>query len=127
VTVALLFLTPPPGFAPQVEFTLTPAEGTEGLYSLQSTEAPQLRLFALDAGAYLPDYSPVISDEQSAALELTTPDDALVLVVANTGADGITVNLMAPIVVNQKTGVSAQVILEGQEWPLRGKLGEQSA
>lgn len=29
---------------------------------------------------------------------------------------------MAPIVVNAATGMCAQVILEGQDWPLRAEL-----
>ena len=53
---------------------------------------------------------------------LRGPADAMVLVVANPGQAGTTVNLMAPIVVNTATGASAQVILEGQDWPLRAEL-----
>ncbi len=35
-------------------------------------------------------------------------------------------NLMAPIVVNAKTGACAQVILEGQDWPLRAELSRSA-
>lgn len=50
------------------------------------------------------------------------PEDALVLVVVNPGDPGTTMNLLAPIVVNSATGTSAQVILDGQGWPLRAEL-----
>lgn len=119
---ALAFIAPPPGFAPFVDFTLSDIDGAEGLYSLEATQDAGIRLFVLDAAVFLPDYTPVISDEQSAALGLATAEDAAVLVVANPSDEATTMNLMAPIVVNRATGVSAQVILEGQNWPLRAEL-----
>ncbi|KGJ79510.1 hypothetical protein GY21_04915 [Cryobacterium roopkundense] len=119
---ALTFVTPPPGLAPLTDFTLNTVDGADGLYSLQAVPNPSTRLYVLDASVYLPDYTPYISSEQSDALSLTAPTDALVLVVVNPGEGSTTVNLMAPIVVNAATGMCAQVILEGQDWPLRAEL-----
>ncbi|MCU1424765.1 MAG: Flagellar assembly factor FliW, partial [Microbacteriaceae bacterium] len=42
--------------------------------------------------------------------------------VANPSDEGTTMNLLAPVVVNATSGRSAQVILEGQDWPLRAQL-----
>lgn len=123
----LTFVTPPPGLAPLTDFVLNEIDGAGGLYSLRASAVPTTRLFVLDAAVYLPAYTPVISDDQSAALALTEPADALVLVVVNPGEGGTTVNLMAPIVVNATTGACAQVILEGQDWPLRASLGARAA
>lgn len=122
MSTALTFIAPPPGFAPLVDFTLHGIDGANGLYSLQSDADESIRLFVLDAGLYLPDYSPEISEEQGADLELVRGEDALVLVVANPGEAGITVNLMAPIVVNSATHRCAQVILDGRDWPIQAAL-----
>jgi flagellar assembly factor FliW len=123
MSVALTFTTPPPGFAPLVDFVLDELEGTMGVFSLRAAEAETVRMFVLDASVYLPAYSPEISDEQADALGLISPDDALVLVVANPGGQGgTTTNLLAPIVVNSTTGRCTQVILDGQDWPLRAEL-----
>ncbi|MFO7691193.1 MAG: flagellar assembly protein FliW [Cryobacterium sp.] len=127
MTAALAFLTPPPGLAPHTEFVLNAIDGATGLYSLQAAAADSTRLFVLDAAVFLPAYTPYISSEQSASLELTLPTDALLLVVANPGEAGTTVNLMAPIVVNAATGVAAQLILEGQDWPLQAPLEPRAA
>ena len=127
VTAALSFVSPPPGLAPLTEFSLPEIPGAVGLFTLQSADHQRTRLFVLDASVYLPDYSPVISDDHAASLDLTGPCDALLLVVTNPGENGTTVNLMAPIVVNAATGRSAQIILEGQDWPLRAELGARSA
>jgi flagellar assembly factor FliW len=122
MSASLTFVTPPPGLDPVVDFTLDEVSGAQGLYSLHATTEPTTRLFVVDAGLHLPDYSPVISFEQSESLGVTEPADAMLLVVANPAPTGTTVNLMAPIVVNSSTGLSAQVILDNQDFPLRAAL-----
>ena len=127
MSATLTFVSPPPGLAPLTEFDLTEIAGADGLYTLQSAKDRHTRLFVLDASIYLPDYSPVITDEHASSLDLAGPDEALVLVVTNPREGGTTVNLMAPIVVNSTTGRCAQIILEGQDWSLRAELGAASA
>ncbi|MCU1402825.1 MAG: flagellar assembly protein FliW [Microbacteriaceae bacterium] len=122
MSAALTFIASPPGFAPAVDFVLDDIDGALGLYSLRSTDGDGTRMFVLDAGILLPDYAPEISDEQAESLQLETPEEAMVLVVANPGDDGTTINLMAPIVVNAVTGRCAQVILDGDKWPIRAEL-----
>ena len=122
MTATLSFLSPPPGLAPLTDFQLREITGATGLFALQSAVDEHTRLFVLDASVYLPDYAPVISDEHARALDLAGPDQAMVLVVTNPGETGTTVNLMAPIVVNADTGRCAQIILDGQDWPLRAEL-----
>ncbi|WP_411701307.1 flagellar assembly protein FliW [Conyzicola sp.] len=127
MTAALTFPTPPHGLAPHVDFLLSAIDGADGLFALQSLTDSAIRLFVLDASVYLPDYAPVISDEDCVALDLHAAEDALVLVVANPGTDGTTMNLLAPIVVNASSGVSAQIILDGQDFPLRAELTSRHA
>ena len=127
MSATLTFVTPPPGFAPLTNFTLEKIPGADGLYALRATDAPGTRMFVLDAGVHLTDYTPVLSTEHCMALDLTAPEDAFVLVVVNPGEGETTANLMAPIVVNAASGVCAQVILDGQDWPLRAAFGARAA
>lgn len=122
-SVALRFVASPPGLDPLVDFTLIPVPNAVGLYAMTAILDPETRLFLLDPGAHFSDYSPVISDEYCAALSIHAPEDALILVVVNAGPEGTAANLVAPIVVNAETGISAQVILEGQDFPLRALIG----
>jgi flagellar assembly factor FliW len=122
VSVTVTFVAPPPGLEPLLDFDLETVDGAVGLYAMHATEDAQKRLYVLDAGIHLREYTPFISDEQCAVLDLTDPEDAMVLVVVNPAASGTTVNLMAPIVVNTTSGIGAQLILEGQDWPLRAEL-----
>ena len=115
----LAFLSPPPGLEPFTDFTLVQLLGTPGLFSLTST-AGAARLFVLDAAVHLPAYTPQLpaAELDSLGLDANAP---LVLVVVNPGVRS-TVNLSAPIIVNPTTGVCAQIILEGDDWPLRHPL-----
>lgn len=127
MSAALTFVTPPPGLAPLVDFTLDEIIGAAGLYSLQSVDVPDRRMFVLDAAVYVPDYAPYLNDHECDVLTLERPEDAMVLVVSNTSEGHPTVNLLAPIVVNTKTAMCSQVILEGQDYPIKRQLTALSA
>lgn len=123
MSAVLSFVAPPPGLAPHVDFALTPVDGAEGLFTLRAVDDADLRLYLVDPQTLMDEYSPILTDEQTAGLALTSPDEAAVFVVANPSADGVSVNLLAPVVVNRGTGAAAQVILEDQDYPLRAPLG----
>ena len=132
VTAPVAFVAPPFGLEPLVDFALDEVEGAAGLFALRATgsgsgaEAEAVRLYVLDAAVHLPDYSPVLTDEQTTGLDLHDAAEALLLVVATPASSGMTVNLLAPVVVNTRTGTAAQLILEGQDWPLRAELAARA-
>lgn len=123
MTAALTFLAPPPGLAPHVDFALTPVDGADGLFSMRAVDDTELRLYLVDPRTVLSAYAPTLTDEQADGLAFESPDDALILVVAHPSAEGVSVNLLAPVIVNQTTGAASQVILEDQDYPLRAPLG----
>ncbi|WP_136612052.1 flagellar assembly protein FliW [Sinomonas albida] len=118
----LTFTEPLPGLAPYTDYTLDAVDGAVGLFSLRPATAPEVRLFVLDASVYVPHYAPEIA-APCREIGLSSSREARVLVVATPSGDGTTVNLMAPVLVNETTGQSAQAILDGQGWPLREPLG----
>ncbi|MDT0156385.1 flagellar assembly protein FliW [Microbacterium sp. ARD32] len=123
MSAVLSFITPPPGFTPHTEFVLDPVDGADGLFRLDAVADEALRLFVVDPHTVVEGYEPVLTDQQVAELGMSGADDVLVLVVASRTPDGVHVNLLAPIVANPATGVAAQVILDGQDYPLRAALG----
>ncbi|TPV52553.1 flagellar assembly protein FliW [Pseudarthrobacter phenanthrenivorans] len=118
---SVTFTAPPPGLAPYVDFSLDAVHGAEGLFSLRSTDEAAVRLFLVDPAVYAPGYRPALSPAQ---LEPLGPEASgvQVLLVANPGEDGTTVNLMAPILLNPANGICSQVVLEGSRWPVRAQL-----
>jgi flagellar assembly factor FliW len=127
MNIDLTFTVAPFGLEPLRSFTLVPVEGTDGLFTLVGTGTTDSgvtdpRLYLLDAAVHLPDYAPVLADEQADRIGLERAEEAMLLVVANPDAAGTTVNLLAPVVVNARTGVGAQFILEDQDLPIRAEL-----
>lgn len=118
----LTFVAPPLGLDPLTEFTLEQLDGPDGLYALQAVDAPDRRMFLLDPVVYVPGYHPELNDEQVATLELASPEEAAMFVIANHRDGATTVNLLAPIIVNTTTARCAQFILEGQDWSIRTPL-----
>ena len=123
MTAVLTCTAPPPGLAPHVDFALAPVDGADGLFAMRAVEDDARRLYLVDPNTVLAEYAPTLTDAQVADLALASADDAFVLVVAHPAADGASVNLLAPVVVNRATGAAAQVILEGQDYPVRAPLG----
>ncbi|MCK8476647.1 flagellar assembly protein FliW [Microbacterium aurugineum] len=123
MTAALTFLAPPPGLAPHVDFALAPVDGADGLFAMRAVQNAELRLYLVDPRTVLSEYAPILTDEQADALALRDAEDALILVVAHPSAEGVSVNLLAPVIVNRTTGAASQVILEDQDYPLRAPLG----
>ena len=75
-------------------------------------------------GLFFPDYEPEIDDDTANRLELTSADDALLLVIV-TVADPVadsTANLLGPIVVNRHTRVAAQAVLGSSGYATREAL-----
>jgi flagellar assembly factor FliW len=117
------FIAPPPGLSPLLEFDLEPVAAADGLYTLRSLEAPDIRLFVIDAPVYLPDYNPEVSLQQLESIGASEPSEVRVLVVTTLNDDGPSANLMAPILMHSTSGEATQVILDGDDWPLRMQLG----
>ena len=119
---AVRFLTPPPGLEPLTDFDLEAVPAAAGLFTLTAAERPEIRLFVIDAERHLPGYSPELTDDLAAALGVTAPDEALLLVVVTPSREGSTVNLLAPIVVTRRTGEAVQLVLEDDAFPVRAEL-----
>lgn len=115
----LLFEQPLPGLDPHTVYELDAVEGADGVFSLHPQDAPGIRLFLLEAALYLPSYVPEVGAE-SAEIGLRPDDAARLLVVATPGDAGTSVNLAAPVLVNDATGRAVQAILDG--WDLRAPL-----
>lgn len=120
VSDVLDFTTPPPGMLGLDTFTLAALDDSGLLFTLRSTSEPGVRLFAVAPQSYFPGYAPRLDDETRAALGLGDEDPVLLAVVhPGEGTQPPTANLLAPVAVNAATGTAVQVVLDGDEWPLR--------
>lgn len=121
----LRFILPLPGFPEARDFTLEPVEEQAGLLSiLRSTDQPSLEFVVALPEAFFADYTPELDDTTAERLGLTTAEDALVLVILTVAEriEQTTANLMAPIVVNRKTGEALQALLVSSGYDIRTPL-----
>jgi flagellar assembly factor FliW len=121
---ALELTAPLPGLPDHVRYSLTPLDEIGVLFALRSDGEPQVRLFVVPPREFFPDYEPVIPSAVRTALDLTDAETVLLTVVSPPqGDEPATANLLAPIVVNARTGLAVQTVLDDSGWPLRAPLG----
>jgi flagellar assembly factor FliW len=119
----LNFVGPIAGFPEHRTFALVELDPAGVLCALRSLDDPGLRFLVVPPTPFFPDYAPDLGDEWVEQLQLTSADDALVLLIvtpAESAADA-TANLLAPVVVNVRTRHAAQVVLD-TDLPLRAPL-----
>lgn len=88
---------------------------------LQSLENPELAFAMIEPFLFYPEYGFDLPDRDCEDLGLSRPQDAMVrcLLTLSAVAEGITANLMAPIILNRQAGRGRQVVLQESNLPLR--------
>ena len=115
------------GFEAERRFLLLPFEGSGGgLLCLQSLETPSLAFVAMNPFSLKPDYAPELQAEELEALGAANSQDLCyyVLCVVREPVAESTVNLKCPVVFNDRTRESMQVILNTDSYHMRHRLAE---
>jgi flagellar assembly factor FliW len=111
------------GFPDLTDFTLIHDEekGTDTIHWLQSIQEPAFAMPVMDPLKVCPEYNPVVDDELLSHIGELLPDEILVLVTMTVPTDikQMSVNLKGPIVINAAERKAAQVIVEGDEYPVK--------
>jgi flagellar assembly factor FliW len=110
-----------PGFALLRRFIALSLEGQERFVWLQSLDDPAIALPAADPWQIFPDYAPRLPPYATSSLQLGRPEDfaTLCVIVVSPGAAEMTMNLLAPILVNLRTRTGRQVTLETGGYSVR--------
>jgi len=110
-----------PGFASLRRFIALNLEGQDRFVWLQSLDDLAIALPAGDPWQIFPEYAPRLPPYATSSLDLGRPEDfaTLCVVVVSPGAAEMTMNLLAPIVVNLRTRTGRQVTLETGGYSVR--------
>lgn len=110
-----------PGLEEYKEFVILQISESYPVVWMQSTEEGSVCLPVIDSFLAVPDYTFNISDGDVTELELSGPENLLVLsvVVIPEEIEGMTTNLAAPIIINMESGHAKQIILNGGEYNVR--------
>jgi len=109
------------GFPDIKDFRLFEPSGGYPLRFLQAVKQPDLSFACMDAAAIKFDYEVPLDPETSKSLALENPSDAIVLtlVVVPEDPKKMTANLAGPLVINARTLIGQQVMLDSKEYPLQ--------
>jgi flagellar assembly factor FliW len=115
------------GYGEGRAFARIPDEDNPELGWLQSLDDPATCFVVADPAAFFADYAFDVTEDVVAALDLQTTEEVDVLVILRLGATPAetTANLVAPIVLNRRTGRGRQIILTAplqRGWSVRTPL-----
>ena len=120
----LEMVSPMLGFPELRRFGLARLDEQGMICDLRSLEDPELSFVVVPPELFFADYTPEISDATAALLEAETADDLVALVVVTLGAGlaDATANLLAPVLVNTRRRLAAQIVLDDIDLSLRAPL-----
>ena len=122
------FISPIIGFEDAINYVLIENDDNNIFRWLQSTQFPELAFPVSKASYFQIDYNFEIDDKTVDMLELTSIDDVLSLNIVNIPKgqpQKSTINLLAPIIINKRTKVAAQLILNGSEYLVKQAIFPQ--
>lgn len=96
---------------------------------LQSLDDVSIALPAADPWQIFPDYDPRLPRYAVDSLDVSDPENFTILgiVVVTEDAKEMTMNLMAPVIVNLQTRRARQVMLEGSPYSVRTPIPRKAA
>lgn len=107
------------GFPEAESFTIVPHSKDSAFRWLQSLEKPHLAFLVVDPWLLKPDYTPAISEQDADSLGLgaeTLKVIYSIVTVPKGRPDQMTVNLVAPVLINAETRQARQIITQTDEY-----------
>ena len=97
----------------------------EVFHWLQSVCDASVAFLVVNPFLFIPDYSFDLSDDEVTALELKSPEEIAVfniITIPGEKAAEVTINLLAPLIINFKLKLAKQVILTGSNYSTKHTL-----
>ncbi|HDP70441.1 MAG TPA: flagellar assembly protein FliW [Actinobacteria bacterium] len=115
-----------PGLPESQKFILLPHKEESPFMWFQSTELPDLAFIVMNPCQYLDNYEPKVAIDDLSILGFENfPDSgALLLGLVSIPDDPkeMTINLMAPIILNLNSKTAKQVVLENEDYPIKHRI-----
>lgn len=111
-----------PGFNELNKFIILSFEDNKSLKCLQSIDDVNVCLLIITPWEHFKDYSIELSDEEIGELNLRSEEEAMVYNIITVRGDKLTVNLVAPLIINVIKGVGKQIILSNTNYKVRQEI-----
>jgi len=116
-----------PGFDQAHSFAVLPHDVRGPLFWLVCLDDAQLAFVVVDPRELFPGYQPQIEAHQLRQVAAEAASEAELLALVTIRGEHVTVNLAAPLLLNLAARRGIQVILEGEDHPLRQPLRRAAA
>lgn len=110
------------GFESIRDYCLIPHCADSPFRWLQAVHEPALAFVVIHPFDYFAEYEFEIPDADLERLALECAEDVLVLAVVTINAEGVSANLVGPVVVNKKNRIARQVVLTDPRYKTRHAL-----
>ena len=113
-----------PGFENLKKYIIFDVEDNEVFSVLQSIEDKDIGIIVVSPFSWIKDYEFNIDKETEERLNITSPEDVLVLNTVTLGSklENITINLRAPLIINTKNKSGEQLILSEEKYAIKHPL-----
>lgn len=112
------------GFEKHEDYVLVPFNEDNPLSFLQSVDRSTLAFIVVNPMEFFVDYEPDVPDADLKDIKITNPEQAVLvsLVSIPEKVEDMTVNLIAPIVINKDTKTGKQIVLQDQGFGTKHRL-----
>lgn len=110
------------GFSDYRKYVLLQPDDDGVFFWLQSVEAPELAFVVTDPSLWVKEYQATIRREQMEDLDLSSLDEAQVLVIVNRYERVLTGNLQGPLIINLNNYHGIQLVLAEKKWNTRHEI-----
>lgn len=116
-----------PGFENEKNFILLSIEGNEVYQILQSINSKEVGFVTANPYLFISDYTFDLDEATVETLNIESEEDIIVLsiVTVKERFNASTVNLKAPVIINTKSKIAKQCILEKTDYPIRYSIEAQ--
>lgn len=117
----ILFENGIPGFIDEKEFIILDIPGNDLLQLLQSLRSPHLAFFIANPHQFDQSYHFILPESVLEALQITTEEEVIILSIMtiNEPFHTSTINLQAPIIINYRTRLGKQIILNEERFSMK--------
>ena len=116
-----------PGFENEKIFILLSIEGNEVYQILQSINSKEVGFVTANPYLFISDYTFDLDESTVEALNIESEEDIIILTIVTVKEpfNASTVNLKAPVIINTKSKIAKQCILENADYPIRYSIDVQ--
>lgn len=111
-----------PGFPEAKRFLVRHHDREAHFAWMISADAPELGFVVADPWLFVPDYRPVLEARDWQGLGVDGENALQILVVAQPDADGVTLNLAAPLLIGVEKRLGRQAILADPQYDTRYRV-----